>query len=72
VIHKIKLNIEHPISKTKDLILLGSLEEGAITTQYRLEEFIDSLAHLCSDGIIRRYGKEIGKKEDIEIIKEIK
>lgn len=47
-----------------ELILVG----GAITTQDRYEAFTDSLAHLCDDGRVMRYGEQIGTKDDIEFL----
>jgi hypothetical protein len=44
------------------LIIVG----GAITTTGRFHRFDESLCHLSADGIIRRYGREIGTAEDIE------
>lgn len=40
----------------------------AITTRYAFENFLPSYAHLFPDGRILRHGKQIGTKEDIEII----
>ncbi len=41
---------------------------GAITTPERFENFEISIAHLCEDGIIRQFRKEIGTREDIKIL----
>lgn len=46
------------------LIMVG----GAITTQQRFDDFEVSLCHLFEDGIIRRYSREIGTFNDIEVL----
>lgn len=48
-----------------DLVLIGR----AITTVKRYTEFTDSLALLCEDGAIMRYGEQIGTRADIDILK---
>jgi len=47
------------------------LVDNSITTEDRFKHGIVSHAHICKDGIIRRYNQEIGAKDDIEIIEEI-
>jgi len=51
-----------------DLYLIGGdLEEGgAIATKEQFESGAMSYAHLCEDGIVRRFNQEIGTREDIE------
>ena len=49
--------------KEEDYILVG---EGAITTENQYKHGRISFCHLGEDGIVRRYGKEIGTKNDIE------
>ena len=46
------------------LIMVG----GAVTTEERFSNFTDSLCHLFDDGVIRRYGREIGSFADIEVL----
>jgi hypothetical protein len=46
-------------------LLIGSKTDGAIATRHQYANFKDSYAHLFPDGIVRRYGKEIGRAEDI-------
>jgi hypothetical protein len=41
---------------------------GAITTTGIYARFGESLCHLSEDGVIRRYGREIGTAEDIEYL----
>ena len=53
--------------KNRNFILVG----GALTTEDDYKEGIVSYAHLMDDGTIMRYGKVIGKKEDIEFGEEI-
>lgn len=43
---------------------------GAITTEGRFARFDESLCHLCDDGVIRRYGREIGVADDLEYLDE--
>lgn len=51
-----------------EYILIGTLQEGAITTQEQYDTFSDSYAHLFPDGTILRYGSIIGTLSDIEVI----
>ena len=48
----------------KEMLLIG----GAIATQEQFENFEPSYAHLFPDGVIRRYGEEIGLESDIEYL----
>ena len=41
------------------------LVENAITTLGRFGRFDDSLCHLYPDGVIRRYGRIIGSRDDL-------
>jgi hypothetical protein len=43
--------------------------DGAITTKEAYLNFDESYAHLYEDGAIRRYGQQIGTKEDLEFLK---
>ncbi len=49
-----------------NLIIMG----GAITTTARLARFECSLAHLCKDGLIRRFLEVIGNADDIEYLED--
>lgn len=60
----VKIALHLPEYEGMQLIMVGR----AITTEERFEDFTESLCHLFSDGIIRRYGKEIGSFFDIEIL----
>lgn len=56
----------------KEFLFIGDPDDnGAIATQEQYENFDQSAAHLFSDGVIRSYGVPIGKKEDLEFIKNI-
>jgi hypothetical protein len=43
---------------------------GSITTPEDYSQFLPSYAHLLDSGVIVRYGKKIGTKEDIHVIRE--
>jgi hypothetical protein len=51
-----------------DLILV---DRGSITTIERFERFECSYAHLFPDAVVRRFGVEIGKESDIEVLNEV-
>lgn len=42
--------------------------DGAITTWERLDNLDVSVCHLFADGRILRHGRQIGTREDIEIV----
>ncbi len=44
------------------------LIEGALTTEQNFIHGRQSYAHLFEDGIIRRFGRDIGRQEDIEFL----
>lgn len=64
-----RINV-HPALRFKGqefiLILEAGREGGAITTHELYENFAPSFAHLYPDGTIRRFGKIIGTRQDIE------
>lgn len=52
-----------------DYILIGDIEEGgAIATEAQYENGECSYAHLCTDGLIRRFRQVIGRLEDLEFV----
>ena len=65
-----------PVKKIKfkgeEFLLITSIFEskkgGAIATQEEYENFELNYAHLCEDGIVRRYSQEIGTIKDIEFL----
>ncbi len=52
----------------EELLLLGSKKEGVITTQ-ELYKNDRSFAYLYPDGIVKRFNKPIGTREQIEFEK---
>lgn len=60
----VEIALHLPEYEGVQLIMVG----GAITTEERFENFTDSLCHLCDDGVIRRYRREIGSFADIEVL----
>ena len=54
--------------ESDELIIVGTINEGAIATHKRLDAFRDSLAHLMEDGRIMRYHVQIGTRADIEVL----
>jgi hypothetical protein len=55
----------------RQYLLDGTLEEGGpIATPKQMANFQTSYAYLFSDGIVKRYRKQIGTREDITIIGE--
>ncbi len=54
--------------KGRDYVLVGTLETGGpIATKRQYENGLMSFADLAPDGVIRRYRKIIGKREDITV-----
>lgn len=53
----------------RDFLLVngdGNMNEGAIATEEEWNSFAENFAHLFEDGTIKRFGRVIGKREDIE------
>jgi hypothetical protein len=54
--------------KGKSYLLIGTKKYGgAIATRRQYENFEDSYAHLFPDGVVRRYGRVIGGRDDIRV-----
>jgi len=49
----------------------GSLKASAIATAEAYEHGLCSYAYLCADGRILRFNKEIGVREDLEVLEEV-
>ena len=60
----VKISLHLPEYEGMQLIMVC----GAITTQERFDDFEESLCHLFDDGVIRRYGSEVGTFADIEVL----
>ena len=57
---------------TEIYLLIGDLKNGgAIATKEQYENFECSFAYLCPNGMIRRFGRTIGTRDDLKIIKNI-
>lgn len=56
--------------KGKKYILVGSKLEGAIATERAFKNCLPSYAHLIVNGEVLRYGKAIGRYEDIEFLED--
>lgn len=52
----------------EELLLIGTKNEGAITTEYLYENCLLSIAHLMSSGDILRFGIKLGTIKDIEFL----
>lgn len=46
------------------------LVNGALTTADAFSKGEASFAHVYRDGVVRRYGEEIGRVEEIEVLRE--
>ena len=44
------------------------MNEGAMATKKQYANWLISFAHLFEDGVIRRFGEQIGTIEDIEFL----
>ncbi len=53
-------------------LLVGTLKDGALATVQQYETGAESFAHLFRDGIIRRHGKNIGKRSDLKFVQRVK
>ena len=70
---RLKGELKKNLGDRDDLFLIDPGTGGKgnpIATREQVEEFKTGVAHLYSDGRVKRYGQVIGSRDDIEILEE--